>query len=182
MEYIEEQLILITQNCRIPLRNRQKKEKGATRTIKPKSKKAADAFIESVQLLCGVLGYKLFEPLPTAIELSQPPADATQSLPDFPTFTAKMSGRYEATGKFTGVGKTFMVIAGSTISPTETKTIPESGKTNRAELQKSGIIKNLRFERNYVFSSPSAAAYVVGGASAGYSFWEGLADFVPKHE
>lgn len=184
LKYIEEQLILKARDCRIPLRNDgARPRKGVTCDINPAYEKTANDFVEGVQLICRTLGYKLFEPLPTVAEVSQPSTDTAQPLPDFPTFPTKASDKYKATGRFTGDGKTFMVFAGSTISPRETETIPESGKRNRAELQESGIIKNLRFEQDYVFSSPSAAAYVVGGASAnGYSFWEGLADYVPKQE
>ena len=182
MYYVEGQLIQQAQNCRIPLRNRPAETNATIQTF---YKRTADDFVERVKLLCGVLGYKLFEPLPTDADVSQPPTDVDQpSLSDFPTFIHRnSSGRYEATGKLTGNGKTFMVIAGSTISRTEANSIPESGKAKRAELQASGIITDFRFERNYVFRSPSAAAYVVsGGAENGNTFWVGLRDFLQRQQ
>ena len=184
MKYVEEQLILKARGCRIPLRNDDRfQRKGATCDIKPAYKKAADDFIEGVVLLCSALGYKLFEPLPTADEVSQPLTDAAQPEQGSPTFTARTSDKYKATGRFTGDGKTFMVIAGSTMSQDETPTIPGSAKEQREELQASGIVKNCRFVKDYVFRSAGAAAYVInGGSISAKNLWEGLEEFLDKQE
>jgi len=194
VRYMEEQLILKARDCCISLRNKGKtQEEEAVCTINSEYKAAADSFIEGIQMLCDTFGYRLFEPLPTAVEVAEEaqsqantaPADGGQPLrnstQDSPTFKVESSGRYNVTGKMTGIGKTFMVFAGSTISPTEADTIPPSAKVYREELKTSGVIKDFRFEQDYVFSSPSAAASVVSGASInGYTFWAGLRDFVPK--
>jgi len=189
--YMEEQLILKAKGCRIPLRNsRRANEAEAVLTINSEYKRAADDFVEGIQILCDTFGYKLFVPQLTAAEYAEVAAEVaaevTQAqtdkasaganlLQDLPTFEAESSGRYKATGKPTGIGKAFMVLAGSTISSTEADSIPPSAKDNRTELQASGVIKDFRFEQDYVFRSPTAAAGVVGGASVnGNTFWVGL--------
>jgi len=185
LEYIEEQLILAARNCRIRLRNDGKnRRKGASYSIDMAYEKAAGDFVEGVKLVCGSLGYKLFEPLPTVTEVLQPPAEEEQLLPAFPVFTTQASDRYNATGRFTGVGKTFIVLAGSTIASIEANTIPEAAKEKREELQTSGIVdNNFRFVENFVFPSPAAAACVICGASvSAYVAWRGLKDFVEEQE
>jgi hypothetical protein len=183
MLYIEERLIFKAWDAgRFDIPNDGKnKRKAPTCSIKDRYKSAADEFVGSIQLLCSALGYTLFEPMPSgnetqSIASASPNPQDTDA--DLPIFTARASGRYEAKGRMTGDGKTFVVFAGSTISPTEANTIPDAAKAKREELQSSGMIENLTFKQNHVFRSAARAACVVAGSSvSAYEFWEGLKDF-----
>jgi hypothetical protein len=180
MLYVEEQLILQANAAgRFTILNDGKNpRKGTTCTIEAVHQHAADEFIQSIQMLCSTFGYKLFEPLHSITDFPRLPADT-----GLPTFTTKASGRYKATGKLTGDGKTFVVFAGSTISPTETNTIPSIAKEKRVELFKSGIIKEFRFEQDCVFHSAWVAATVICGANvSAYTTWQGLEEFVRQQE
>ena len=185
--YIEEQLIFKAWDAdRFVVPNDGKnRRKVPTCNIKDLYKSAADEFVESIQLLCCSLGYLLFEPKPSAVETEQPMTASPSpqdSVVDLPVFTTKASEeRYNAKGRLTGDGKTFVVLAGSKIRRDETDTISDAAKAKREELQSPviGVIKNFTFEHDYVFRSASAAAGVIAGHNVNaYAVWEGLKAFM----
>ena len=89
-------------------------------------------------------------------------ADELTSVADQVVLTAR-GKEFKAIGKPTGDGEKFVVLAGSTINPTEAPSLPDSKKAKRQELQSLGVIVNFTFERNFVFDSSSEAAGVVTG-------------------
>jgi hypothetical protein len=187
--YMEEHLILKARDGRFDIPNDgQNRRRGVTQTINTAHQKAADDFVENIQLLSSALGYRLFEPMPLVVEetqVSTTPTGGVQQPPriDVQTFTTKASDKYKATGKLAGEGKTFIVLAGSTMNPTEVNSIPESAKEKRSELIESGIVKDWRFEKDCVFRSPAAAAGVIhGGSVNAYIIWEGLDIFLQQRE
>jgi hypothetical protein len=86
---------------------------------------------------------------------------------------------YDAEGRPTGDGKTFRVFASSTINRSEAPSLPDTAKEERKKLLASGVIDgNYTFVQDRDFSSPTAAAYVVGGYKTGANyFWKGLETF-----
>ena len=67
----------------------------------------------------------------------------------------------------------FKVLEGSKISPDVTEGFKDmSLNSKREELLKSGIVKDGVFLKDYVFSSPSTAASVIGGGSISGAAWK----------
>jgi len=93
-------------------------------------------------------------------------------------FTAgKPRSKYKAKGRLTGDGKTFEVFAGSTIA--DTPKILDAVKEKREALQKIGVIKDCKFEKNYVFRSANEAAHIIRGVHvSAYDTWDGLKEFL----
>lgn len=125
-----------------------------------------DEFISYARLIVGTLGYKVFEPLlakKRVVEVVEAPEDGG------PIFTFRY-GKVKATGTRTSEG--FVVMAGSHISPTMTKSVPGSVVKNRekyaASITADGVIT-----KDLLFTSPSAAAGFAGGASlSGNVTWQ----------
>ena len=178
--YVEEQLIFKAWDAdRFVIPNDGKnRRKEPAYTIRDTYKSAADEFVQSIHLLCSALGYTLFEPMPPSKETQQTastiPVPPDTDAVDLPTFTAR-SGKNGAKGKLTGDGKTFVVLAGSTIVPAVADSTPETAKEKRKELQDNGVIKDFTFEQDYVFRSAHVATCVVFGANkSANEAWEGL--------
>jgi hypothetical protein len=125
------------------------------------------SFIEKIEALHS----KLTAKSGTSTQSNPPDNDAGVALS---TLTAKGKG-YEAHGRSTGIGKEFIVLAGSTINPTAANSIPDAANVKRQKLQSSGVIKKFTFKQDYVFDSASAAAAVIGGRSVSANeFWKSL--------
>ena len=151
---IESQLIKDAKKARrFDVRNRQSPDPRSSETFGV----GIATFVQITKMLCSALGYRLFEP-----------ADQSRQnmSNDLPIFTTPAQAKFKAKGKMTGDGNLFMVLAGSTISPTITRSITPIAKAERKNLQASGVIKNLKFKRNHVFRSASVAAAVVSGKNA----------------
>ena len=113
---------------------------------------------ETIRVLLATLGYPLFEPLAKAI----PKAD------DAGLFYCKAS-EADARGLFTEEG--FVVLKGSTGRVETVPTFQKHGYHRvREQLQQQGVIATvegrIRFERDHLFASPSAAAACVTGRTA----------------
>ncbi|MCI7305705.1 MAG: GIY-YIG nuclease family protein [Trueperella sp.] len=116
-----------------------------------------DEFISNARLIIGTLGYKVFDSLlgnRRVVEVVEAPDDG-------PIFTFHY-GKVEARGTRTAEG--FVVMAGSHICPTTTKSVPDNVIKNREKyapaLTADGVLT-----KDLLFTSPSAAAGFVGGAS-----------------
>ncbi|MDD7593086.1 MAG: GIY-YIG nuclease family protein [Peptoniphilaceae bacterium] len=125
-----------------------------------------EEFISCARLIIGALGYKVFEPL---ISRKRPEEDAQEPVDDEPLLYFKYRNIH-ATGKRTAEG--FVVMAGSHISLTFTNSVPEGVVKNREKFSSSYSADGM-LTKDLLFSSPSAAAGFVGGASlSGNAAWK----------
>ena len=118
-----------------------------------------EEFIDYAKIVMGALGHKVFEPL-------APIADPADNEPNLYLEYSKA----KATGKRTSYG--FVVFKGSVINPSLAKSCPERTIKDREKyankIDKSNVLTN-----DILFSSPSAAAAFVGGASlSGNALWK----------
>lgn len=117
-----------------------------------------EEFIDYAKIIMGTLGHKVFIPL---VETSATSADENGTI-----FTDDLlycsASDAKATGKRTSEG--FVVLKGSQISSNLTKSCPDSTLRNRKKYAKN-IDENYILTEDILFSSPSAAASFVGGAS-----------------
>lgn len=126
-----------------------------------------EEFIDNIKLMVNTLGYKIFD------ELIQP--DQTEELREEVSVFIKAARGANATGQMTNEG--FVVTKDSEVADSVTNSFPKSMKKLRTALIKDGIIQEsegvFRITKDYLFSSPSAAAAVVMGRSAnGLNEWK----------
>jgi hypothetical protein len=118
-----------------------------------------EEFIDYAKIVMGALGHKVFEPV----------APSTESGDDEPLLYLEY-GKGKATGKRTSDG--FVVLKGSAINSALTKSCPERAIKDRQKYA-GRIDKNNILTADLLFSSPSAAAAFVGGASlSGNALWK----------
>ena len=118
-----------------------------------------EEFIDYAKIVMGALGHKIFEPF-----VSQ-----SDSADNEPTFHLEY-GKGKAIGKRTSEG--FVVLKGSVINPTMTKSCPEKAVKDRRKYADK-IDKNNTLTADILFSSPSGAAGFIGGASlSGNALWK----------
>ncbi len=118
-----------------------------------------EEFIDYAKIVMGVLGHKVFEPL----------APSAESGDDEPLLYMEY-GKGKGTGKRTADG--FVVMKGSTLNSTMTKSCPERTIKDRQKYA-GKIDKNNVLIADLLFSSPSAAAAFIGGASlSGNTHWK----------
>ena len=117
-----------------------------------------EEFIDYAKIIMGTLGHKVFIPL---VETSATSADENGTIFTDDLLYCNASGA-KATGKRTSEG--FVVLKGSQISSNLTKSCPDSTLRNRKKYAKN-IDENYILTEDILFSSPSAAASFVGGAS-----------------
>lgn len=126
-----------------------------------------EEFISYAQLIIGTLGYKVFEPLIVKKKVEESRAGIITEDSPLLYFNNK---RVKATGKRTSEG--FVVIAGSHISLSLTKSAPDNAVRNRAKYA-SAITDEGELTKDLLFTSPSAAAGFVGGSSlSGNIVWK----------
>lgn len=125
-----------------------------------------EEYIDYAKIVMGALGYKLFEPL-----RGKPQAQASESdsVSDEPVLYLTYS-QAQATGQRTAEG--FVVFAGSRISLQLTKSAPAAAYKHRKRYAEK-IDQQGTLLADLLFSSPSAAASFVGGASlSGNALWK----------
>lgn len=124
-----------------------------------------EEFIAYAKLVMGALGYKVFEPL---IERKSE-IEVVGKTDEQPLLFFK-SQKAEASGKRTSEG--FVVMAGSTISLTTTRTCPENVLKFREKYAEK-VDGQGNLTENLLFPSPSTAAGFVGGSSlSGNVMWK----------
>lgn len=123
-----------------------------------------EEFLYNIRMINNVLGHKVLEPL-----VAEEKADNANS--DSQILHIQAARGADAKGMQTNEG--FVVIKGSRIADSVTKSCPKSVSDLRNKLITNGVIdENWTFTENKVFSSPSTAAGVVMGRSAnGLTEW-----------
>jgi hypothetical protein len=131
---------------------------------------AMDEFIDQTKTLVGALGWDLFK------VVRGPIAPAAQTVETRPLTGPNTGERFSCRGEGfdaamkIGPSGEIIVTSGSKARLRTTPTIPKGTVAMRQMLQERGILKatqdHLNFATEYTFSSPSAAAAVVTGASA----------------
>lgn len=117
-----------------------------------------EEFIENIRVLINTLGYKVLEPI-------------AEERKETEYFYLNSKG---VQAKAVQTSEGFVVLEGSQV----TETITESFQHHtfhrlRSQLIAERIIENGRFQRDYIFSSPSAAGAVVRGTSTnGQTAWK----------
>lgn len=157
IRYLEDQLVSIAKSCG--------KYDVLTKTTYDTWLKEADIasmgeFIENIKVLLRTLGYKVLVLAPQGDEKT--------------VYLYCKCGEQEAKGFVSTNG--FTVMKNSTISEHVVPSFIQDGSSYyklRKRLEENGTICNGRFERDYEFSSPSAAAAVVRGShSNGNILWK----------
>lgn len=122
-----------------------------------------EEFLYNICMINNVLGHKVLEPLVTEV------VNDTEPVKQILYIQAARGAN--ARGMQTNEG--FVVLKGSQVADTITRSCPKQICTLRQKLIESGIIDaNWTFTENRVFSSPSTAASVVMGRSAnGLTEW-----------
>ena len=118
-----------------------------------------EEFIDYAKIVMGTLGHKVFEPY----------IPSTESVDTEPVLYMEY-GKGAASGKRTSEG--FVVLKGSTINPTMTKSCPERTIKDRKKYEDK-IDSKGALTADVLLSSPSSAAGFVGGASlSGNALWK----------
>ena len=125
-----------------------------------------EEYIVYAKIVMGALGYKLFESLR---EMTQAQESEPESASNEPVLYLRY-GQAQATGQRTAEG--FVVFAGSRISPQLTKSAGKAVEKHR-ERYAEKIDQHGTLLADLLFSSPSASASFVGGASLnGNALWK----------
>ncbi|MCH5288073.1 MAG: GIY-YIG nuclease family protein [Christensenellaceae bacterium] len=148
IRYLENRFVEIARECNrytILTKNTYKN------TVMKESQIASmEEFIENVKVLINTLGYRVLVPVPTA-------TDATVYL--YCTGSSAKAKGFISSGGLT-------VLKDSVVSPGMVPSMSKSYAMLRQKLETDGTILDGRFQRDYEFSSPSAAATVVRGHSS----------------
>ncbi|MDO5032878.1 GIY-YIG nuclease family protein [Corynebacterium sp.] len=124
-------------------------------------------FIEFAKIAIGALGYRFFEPVNEAKQAAEAINACTERVEpllylDFAE--AQGQGRQTADG--------FVVLKGSTLRSTVVQSAPDSVNANRKKFA-DRINKEMRLQSDTLFTSPSAAAAFLTGASVnGRTYWK----------
>jgi hypothetical protein len=182
--YIEEQLIRDAYRAgRCGVSNYKIREEKPSKLVNGGYQKAVNDFVENVEMLTGILVYKLFEVLQleatlpttnpsTETVVTQSPVD--ESLEFY--METKARGQISAKGRLVEGGG-FLIYKGSTIFQEPADTMPKFVKALFQSLQDSGVIQDGRFVQDQLISSHSTAASVIRGASVSGSIsWISVKD------
>ena len=163
ISYLENRFCsLANQAKRYVVKNAVEPTKG---NITEEKESELEEFIDYAKIIMGTLGHKIFIPL---VETSATSTDEDGNIVIDDLLYCSASGA-KATGKRTSEG--FVVLKGSQISSNLTKSCPDSTLRNRKKYAKN-IDANYILTEDILFSSPSAAASFVGGASlSGNTSW-----------
>ncbi|MCC9658357.1 GIY-YIG nuclease family protein [Rhodopirellula halodulae] len=132
----------------------------STYVPEPMEAELLDVF-ETINTLVSTLGYPVFEPV-------------SKTVGQTPLFFIRSRG-CDASGELVEDG--FVVMEGSRSRTGQTPTAPESVRSQRQRMVESGVLEErggvYHYLQDFLFSSPSAAAGVVLGASAnGWVEWK----------
>lgn len=128
-----------------------------------------EEFIDNAKIIMGTLGHKVFVPLVVATPASVIAEDAATVADTSDELLYFDHSGVKATGKRTSEG--FVVLKGSQISAKLTKSCPDPTLRNR-EKYAAKVDENFVLTEDILFTSPSAAASYIGGASlSGNATW-----------
>lgn len=143
---------------------------------------------ETMEVLLSVLGYPIFDPIGLPVAKisaaaasgdavvpgrSRSPSPLIAELPDSTILFEYKGDRFHAKLVYNEDG--FVVLKGSTIRPEVLPSAKEYERKRERFLRDGVLVREgslIRFERDFAFSSPSAAAVMVSGASVnGWDAW-----------
>lgn len=170
VKYLEARLVEIAKSIgRCTLEN----GNAPTLPLLPRSDRdAMEEFLEPVRILLGALGFLVLQPLPAAARPAEPDEDSIGGVTL--SFLHPKRG-VNATGAVTDEG--FVVYSGSVGDAKVRSSLSPGWKALREELITSGAVivdgTAIRFEKDVLFKSPSAAASVIcGGVWNGREAWK----------
>lgn len=167
VKYVESRFQALAEKAaRIPL----EKGKASDEPNLPKpDRDAMEEYIRSARILLTALGFPYLE-MPAesiAVKTSPSPGSGDPGLNGVKLHFSVKKNNVQATGAVTDEG--FVVFQGSVGSITATPTMPPGWNTLRAQALADGsmVVDNgvLRFTKDVLFSSPSAAAAVLAGSN-----------------
>lgn len=165
ISYLEHHFYLRAQKAgRFQLRNSKIPSSGH---VTEEKKIELDRFAEHAQLLVGSLGSKVLEPIDP--ECTEVDSEDQQDQPTEPLLylTYKSIG---ATGRRTPEG--FVVLTGSEVSEETTPSCSNAALVNR-EKHAADIGPDQQLSRDILFTTPSAAAeFVMGASASGNDYWK----------
>lgn len=122
-------------------------------------------FIDNVSVLTFGMGHKVFEPLIKK-------ESGVEDISDKEVFSIKTKNN-TVDAKMVRTVEGYVVLKGSKIRESDTKSTPSWAKKKRAQLAADGTIKDGIFTRNELFSSPSGASdLVTGNSTSGNKMWK----------
>ena len=128
-----------------------------------------EEFIDNAKIIMGTLGHKVFIPLIISTPTPVITENTTAAMDNSDELLYFDHSGVKATGKRTSEG--FVVLKGSQISAKLTKSCPEPTLRNR-EKYAGKADENFMLTEDILFTSPSAAASYIGGASlSGNATW-----------
>lgn len=134
-----------------------------------------DDFIEYSKMVLGVLGYKLFVSLVKVTEeetIKEETVKENEELILYLSRKIKKSDRI-IEAKCMKTDKGFVVLSGSMIEETDSKSIPKTIKSIRRKCRRRNKIVDGKIIGNYLFNSPSSAAsFVLGMNTNGKTDWK----------
>ena len=159
IRYLEHQFVEIARQC-----NRYKvltKNTYKNTIVKESQIEAMKEFIDNVRILINVLGYNVLEPFLHSDSVD----DALLYI---------KTENVDAKGKVTREG--FVVLKGTTINGTSSKSLGESMVRLREKYISEGKIENMTTTEDILFSSSSAAAnFILGYNESGPKVWKNKA-------
>lgn len=163
VKYLEGRLYdIATQVDRYTVMNTQKPTSAA---IAMDEQAEMEDFIDNVTVLTFGMGHKVFEPLVKK-------DNATDDLSGKQVFYIKTKNN-SVDAKMVRTVEGYVVLKGSKIRESDTKSTPPWAKKKRAQLTSDGTIRNGVFMRDVLFSSPSGASdLVTGNNTSGNRMWK----------
>lgn len=163
VKYLEGRLYEIaTQVDRYTVMNTQKPTSAA---IAIDEQAEMEDFIDNVAVLTFGMGHKVFEPLIKGNA-------GSEDLSDKQIFYIKTKND-SVDAKMVRTIEGYVVLKGSKIRESDTKSTPSWAKKKRAQLMADGTIKDGVFMRDELFSSPSGASdLVTGNSTSGNKMWK----------
>ncbi|MDY4668432.1 MAG: GIY-YIG nuclease family protein [Oliverpabstia sp.] len=163
VKYLESRLYEIaTQVDRYTVMNTQKPSSAA---IAMDEQAEMEDFIDNLTVLTFGMGHKVFEPLVKK-------NNVTEDLLDKQVFYIKTKNN-SVDAKMVRTVEGYVVLKGSKIRESNTKSTPSWIKKKCAQLIADGSIKEGIFTRDELFSSPSAASdLVTGNSTSGNKMWK----------
>ena len=163
VKYLEGRLYdIATQVDRYTVMNTQK---PTSASIAIDEQDEMEDFIDNVTVLTFGMGHKVFEPL-----LKKD--NASDDLSGKQVFYIKTKNK-SVDARMIRTVEGYVVLKGSKIRESDTKSTPSWAKKKRAQLISEGTIKDGIFMRNELFSSPSGASdLVTGNSTSGNRMWK----------